>query len=64
MTGILIAGITVLAVRIVYLEFTNRDLQYEIEQYRGLVMQWRNYLSDKKYGKDFQLWKRELDEQD
>lgn len=61
MTGILIVGIIALAVRLVYLEFTRKDLEHEASEYRVLVMEWYNYLSDKKYGDDFRLWKQEME---
>jgi hypothetical protein len=61
----LIATLTIviitLVARIVYLEFARRDLEAETSEYRMLVMEWYNYLSDKKYGDDFRLWKQELE---
>lgn len=61
MTGIIVVAFMILAARIAYLEYINRDLRQETYEYKSLVMEWYNYLSDKKYGDDFRLWKQEME---
>jgi hypothetical protein len=64
MTGILILALIVLAVRIVYLEFTRHDQEESLESYRILVLEWYLYLHNKEHSEDFEMWRAELNDHD
>ena len=63
MTGILTCVVIILAARIVYLEFQRHDQEEALSKYRILVLEWYHYLHDKENNEDFELWRKELDEE-